>query len=266
MMAHYARAFAPPRMLAMSCCGSSRKNSVLIILSALLLLGVIAVWRVATEKPPQVEMVRVLVATRDLPTGTAFTKENVDQLTGFIEFPRSGIPEESRLIQRKDELVSKRLSRVTHQGEWFYVADVGGIKSDLLEPGKDVISIPVARAGSQGFIGPGSRVDVFAGYVEGNERQVFTLLPDVLVLSVGLASDLTKDEPSEGWVSFAVDPKHVLLIALANQLNCAFEVVVRGPDSPNRNYDYDKTLARLKEVIEKRESRIAPAPRAKDDQ
>ncbi len=260
-----------------SCCGSARNKAVLVILSALLWsLAIIAVWRMATEKPPQVEMVHVLVASRDLTTGTAFTQDNVDELITFKDLPRSTIPEGAQIILKKEELVGKRLSHATHQGEYFNVADVGIRTPILWETGADIMSIPLsaAAAADQVLIGPGSQVDIIASYVEGTERHVFTLLPDKLVLAVGAGCDLVSPEeaerggprPDKVGVSFAVDQKQSLLFPLAYQLNCNFEIVLRRPDSPKRDYDIDKTLARLKELAEKRESRIAPPPRVKDEE
>ncbi len=66
-------------------------------------------------------------------------------------------------------------------------------------------------------------------------------------------------------VSFAVNQKQELLCTLAIQLNRNFKCLLRHPDSPKRDYDIDKTLAKLKELAEKRESHISPAPRAKGE-
>jgi len=108
-------------------------------------------------------------------------------------------------------------------------------------------------------VGPGSRVNILARYVEGTERQVFTLLPDVPVLSIqhgGGPADKTE-------VSFAVDERQALLVTLASKTNCTFDLVLRRPDSPKLEYDYCKTLARLQELKKRQDTppEIAPAPR-----
>lgn len=254
-----------------SCCGFMRRNAAVVLLSPplLLVIAVVAIWVRDMTKMGVVEcpeIVQVLVAAKDLTTGTAFTKDNVDELTTFGDFPRSVIPEGAKLILKKEELIGKRLSRATHQGEYFNVADVGIKTQILFDPTKDIMSLPIsAKTAGAADIGPGSRVDLIASYRDGFERHAFTLLPDMLVLAVNLPADLCRKplEPDIPMVSFYIDQKQALLVTLANQASCHLEVHSRRPDAPKRKCDYDKTLARLQELKKRQDvpPEVAPDPR-----
>ena len=203
--------------------------------------------------PPKVETIDLIVAKKDLTTGTAFTKENIEDLTMVAPYPKNAIPPEAlpKIVTDKQLLIGKRLSRATHANEYFNVADVGNKTQILFEPGKDIMSLPMtAGKAAGGFVGPGSRVDIVASVMEGTKREVLTLLPDMHVLAVDGKQDLTEQTtfPEMRMVSFAVEQKQALLIALANQRNANLELLLRHPDAPKRDYNYDKVLATLKNL------------------
>ncbi|MCE9560827.1 MAG: hypothetical protein K8U57_02110 [Planctomycetes bacterium] len=254
-----------------SCCGSDRKTALLISVSALLVIAVVGWVREANKEPrtveQPVEVVAVLVATKDLTTGTAFTKDNVDELTQITFIPRASVPPDAKLIKTKDELIGKRLGREFREGEFFNVADIATRSIGPFLAGKDIMSLPFPVRGN-GFIGPGSRIDILGSYIEGNRREMFTLLPDLDVLAVNGITDRgpAGQFPDMGVVSFAVDEREAKLIALANHLNCRLEILLRHPDAPKRDYDFDKTLALLQSFQKQQEElklEVAPMPRAK---
>ncbi|WP_439630492.1 Flp pilus assembly protein CpaB [Gemmata sp.] len=206
--------------------------------------------------PPKVETIDLVVAKKDLTTGTAFTKENIEDLTMIAPYPKNAIPPEAlpKIVTDKQLLIGKRLSRATHANEYFNVADVGNKTQILFEPGKDIMSLPMtAGKAAGGFVGPGSRVDIVASVMEGTKREVLTLLPDMHVLAVDGKQDLTEQTtfPEMRMVSFAVEQKQALLIALANQRNANLELLLRHPDAPKREYNYDKVLSTLKNLGDK---------------
>jgi len=257
-----------------SCCRFDRRNIAIGVLFLLLAIAVVGWVREVTkptppvESAPPVEMVEVLVAAKDLTTGTAFNKDTVDQLTEFRQVPKASVPPDAKLIQTKDELIGKRLTRPLRQGEFLNVADVALRQSHWMQgPADDIMSLPYIRSGNQGYIGPGSRVDILASCADGMTREVFTLLSDITVLAVDARSGTVENVfPEPPMVSFAVDQKQALIIALANQANCNIEFLLRHPDAPKRDYDYDKTLTRIKEFVKQREARepvLAPPPREK---
>lgn len=206
--------------------------------------------------PEKVETIDLVVAKSDLTTGKVFTKDNIEELTTVAPVAKNLIPPETlpKLVTDKQALIGKRLSRATRQGEYFNIADVGNKTQILFEPGKDIMSLPMqAGKAAGGFVGPGSRVDIVASVMEGTKREVLTLLPDMHVLAVDGHQDLTLQQtfPEMRMVSFSVDQKQALLIALANQRNANLELLLRHPDAPKREYNYDKTLSTLKSLGDK---------------
>ncbi len=226
------------------------KQKNLVLMGIAVACGLIAaVLTAKMGQTPEIPMVDVLVAKKDLTTGTAFTKDNVEELTVVNQIAKTAIPSEAKIVLKKEELIGKRLSRATHQGEYFNVADVGIKTQILFEAGQDIMSLPMTAAkAASGFVGPGSRVDILASVVDGQSREVFTLLPDMHVLAVDAEQDLTTKQvfPEMRMVSFAVDQKQALLITLANQRNCNLELLLRHPDAPKRVYNIDSTLNLLK--------------------
>src|SRR5262245_48444322 len=57
---------------------------------------------------PKVEMVRVLVAAKNLPVGTMFTKADLPTLTNWKEMPKDSLP--PAFVVSEEELLDKRLS------------------------------------------------------------------------------------------------------------------------------------------------------------
>ncbi|MFO0825760.1 MAG: Flp pilus assembly protein CpaB [Gemmataceae bacterium] len=232
------------------------------------LVAAILTSQMGQQKPP--EMVKMLVASKDMTTGTTFTKENVGNYTEYKEFPKNAINPEAKIIGNHEELVGKRLTRATHAGEFFNAADVNNKTQIMFESGKDIMSLPMsAQKAAAGFVGPGARVDIVGSVIEGQRREVFTLLADMHVLAVNNEQDLTQKSvfPDMSMISFAVTEAQAKLIALANQRNCNLELLLRHPDAPRRyptqkdeQAAYDKTLNLLKNLGEKDNTAVQVGP------
>ncbi|WP_439632161.1 hypothetical protein [Gemmata sp.] len=257
-----------------SCCGSARKTAALVVLAvalgvlvpAVVVLGVKAT-REPPPAPPQIEAVDVVVATAELRVGTVFRSGNVEQLTAVKAMPVASLPEGTTLVASRAELVDKRLTRAAHRGEWLVPSDLK-TEPRVFFGGDDIMSLPVpTKAAVAEGVRPGSRVDFIASYSEWTERHVFTLVTDVHALAIDgvqelpLRIDLTQDR---SMLSFPVNQKQALLVALAHQLNCDFTVVLHRPGDQQSARDYDATLARLKELKRRQdaEPEVAPFPRA----
>ncbi|MCE9564715.1 MAG: hypothetical protein K8U57_22000 [Planctomycetes bacterium] len=257
-----------------SCCGSDRKTVALISVSALFMIAVVGWVREANKEPrtvevivqQPVEMVEVLVAAKELTKGTLFTKRNVDELTQFANVPKSSVRPEVNLIKIKDDLIGKSLERATHKGEVFNTTDLKA--RPIVSFGDwDIMSLPFPP-GRLGAIWPGARVEILASYIERNRREVFTLVPDLNVLAINGIVDFGPPTPDMAMVSFSVDEQQAKLIVLANHLNCHLELLLRHPDAPKRDWNYDKTFALLQSLQKQQEEpplEVAPEPRAKGE-
>jgi Flp pilus assembly protein CpaB len=201
---------------------------------------------------PKVEEVKVLVAVKDLPTGTMITKETVDKMVKEQPVPKSSITHE--VVINKEELVGKRLARGTRQGEMFNPADlkVGGIGVFL--EGKNNYSIPMtAVKGAGGGVVPGSKVDVLASLTLSGKIGAFPLLVNTHVLEVNGEADLTKGNGkflNMTMVTLAVSDEEASLLALAEKRGCELHLVLINPDRPApANYDMKLVMQRLQDGL-----------------
>jgi Flp pilus assembly protein CpaB len=113
------------------------------------------------------------------------------------------------------------------------------------------MSNPVA-----GFVVPGSRVDILASYKEEDQLRALPLLLDVLVLAIDTYAER---ERTVCTVSFAVTQEQALLLMLAKQRGCYFELLLRQPGKPT-DPDYD--IRKVKKLLGGSEwLPAAPAPR-----
>ncbi|MFO0821883.1 MAG: hypothetical protein U0792_01995 [Gemmataceae bacterium] len=253
------------------CCEFDRRNAVIGVLSALLVIAVAGWWREATREPPQampgpppVETVEVLVASRDLTIGTGFTEGNVDSLTATKKFLKESAPADA-IVTAKSELIGKRLQWFLRAGDSFKRTD---LSKPLLSPFSSGDSEIMSMVFTADRIGPariGDRVDIVVSYGEGTERKSFLLLPDMTVFAINLERDPAKQQAlQEYFVSFVTTEREEKLICLANQRSCDFALRLRQRNDRRADWDYDKTFARLKALRfdDEPELPVAPPPRA----
>jgi len=181
---------------------------------------------------PKADTVDVIVAAKDLPVGSVFTKEDAPKMLKMRKVPKDALP--PAYVQSEEELYEKRLSRGIRSDEWFNPADLTKGSSVTLPKGMDMISMSVGLPEAvAGFVTPGSRVDVLATLNGGKRQVAFPLLVDMLVLAVDNQTQLPQGQGSFAalnTVSFAVDRKQALLIQLARTRGCGMSLVLRHPD------------------------------------
>src|SRR4051812_11044576 len=141
---------------------------------------------------PKVEEIDVLVAAKDLPTGSMITKDSLEKMVKTQKVPKSSITHE--VVFNKDDLVGKRLARGTRQGETFNPADLKLGAIGVFLEGKNNYSIPMtAPKAAGGGVVPGSKVDVLASLNLAGRIGAFPLLVNTHVLEVNGEPDLTKN-------------------------------------------------------------------------
>jgi Flp pilus assembly protein CpaB len=219
--------------------------------------------------PP--EMVEVVVAAKDLPVGTMLTRADLAKLVNKKRVPKDALP--PAFVVDEVELIDKRLTRAVLKDETFNPAAVTKGSILTLPEGMDMISIAFASPPAGGFVMPGSKVDVLATVRKGDKVVAFPLLVDMLVLAVNMHPTYSPNSPSPTVVSLAVTQEQALLLALAKQRGCQFELLLRHPGKP-LDPDYDiRAVRQLLDNLQppaplpdpKREGdpNAAPAPRAK---
>lgn len=177
--------------------------------------------------------VKVLVAKRELPTGTFVKAADLD----WRDWPEAGLPESFTRAGKGSEkdfegaVVRNHLfagepivhNRLVHPGDRGFLAAV-------LTPGRRAVAVPIdATRGVGGFIFPGDRVDVLLslkqtpaledGEASGTRYFAETLLTDVRVLAIDQSVDLQNGQAKTGkTATLEVTPKQAEHLALGSAL------------------------------------------------
>ncbi len=197
---------------------------------------------------PKLETVEVIVAAKNLPVGTMFSKAEVATLAIKKKVPKDSLP--PQFVLTEDELLDKRLTRAMAKDEVFVPVALskGGVVT--LPDGKDMCALAVAAVdAAAGFVGPGSKIDVLARLQMDNTTEVFPLLIDMLVLAVNTHTSYEKSGvfPDVSMVSLAVTQEEALLLELAKQRGCHMSLLLRHDGKPlDPNYDMKK----IKKLLE----------------
>ena len=200
------------------------------------------------EREPAIPLVKVLVATRDLPVGTFVRPETLTWEAwpenvvkeGYALDGQVTIDDFSGAVVRSRVLAGEPLktAQMVHPGERGFLAAV-------LKPGLRAVSVPVdAASGIAGFVFPGDRVDILLSYrinqqndesPAGKTRHFTqTMLRAVRVLAV----DQTVDNDTGAamlakTVTVEVDRKQAEKLALGmdlGTLSLSLRSLMSGPD------------------------------------
>ena len=233
------------------------KRSLITILISLLLAATVAwignTWiekRLSqSAKPP--EMVKVLVAAKDIPIDT-----KIDQTyLKVVDMPPGSVPDGYQTSP--DKVLGNRLKEAIYKGEPILTRrmlddSAASVLSVTLSPGKRAVAVKVDDIiGVSGFILPGSHVDVIAS---GRGRGTRTVLQDIKVLTVGQALKAEGGTLRAGSVTLEVDPRQAEILteatlagsvrlALRHQLDRAFREPPPnpGPESEGEAPDSNAT-------------------------
>lgn len=226
------------------------KQKNLILLVVAVGCGLVAAFLTSQMSARQVEQVEVLVAAKDLPVGTTFTREDVNKLVKVKKMPKDGLP--PAFVVDREQLIEKRLSRPVRAEETFNPADLlkGGVVT--LPPGHSMVSLPIGVGQSAaGFIVPGSRVDILATVRLNKPSRLnsFKLLVNMLVVAVNHTTVVDANNngafPNLSMVSFAVKEKEALVLSLAKARGCNLELMLRHPETA----DPSEANEKLEDVI-----------------
>jgi pilus assembly protein CpaB len=222
-----------------------QKNVILMVVAVG--CGLVAAFLTSQMSGKTVEQVDVVVATKDLPVGTVFTKDELKNLVVMKKAPKDGLP--PNYIVNPEELLEKRLSRPMRAGETLNPQDLN--KGIALPEGHDLVSLSIGPSqAASGFIVPGCRVDVMASLRLGNTLKVFELLVNTLVLNVN--HDMTNNKngvyPDINQVGFALTRKQAVLLELARARGCTITLKLRNEKrtvDEDSKYNLDETIKLL---------------------
>jgi len=225
-----------------------------------LLAGYLALVYVSEEPAPlqaeEPEGIQVVVAGRDLPSGTIVTREDLE----VIEWPARTLPD--GFVSQPGEVIGRGVIGNVHRNEPLLDAklaskEAGGGLPITIPAGLRAVSVEVDEViGVAGFVLPGTRVDVLATVMPGTNRSETTtriILQKVPVLTadqsyqtdpagdpvlVTVVTLLVKPDEAEALTLAATEGK--IQLALRNTLDIdsvrtagmRINTLVQGPARP----------------------------------
>jgi pilus assembly protein CpaB len=189
------------------------------------LVAMLGVMQIINAKPGKEPMVRVLVATADIPSGMPLDETNV----GFKEFPQSAVP--GGAVTKEEEYRGKAIVSRAVTGEIIMAAKLGGAEaitaSHQIPKGLRVATVSVnATKSHSGLIRPTDRVDVVCAYTlqdavtRRNVTHVKTVLDFIEVFAVDAVRAGREGEVDGAIknVSLLVNPEQYQLLMAAEKM------------------------------------------------
>lgn len=248
-----------------------QKNLVLMVVAVG--CGLVAAFLTSqmSAKPAQVEKIKVVVATKDLTVGTLLTAEDLEASVKFKEVSKDSVPQ--TVVETKEELIDKRLTRTIRADEMINKADVTKGMVVSIPPGMSMVSMQISGAQAvAGFVGPGAKVDVLGTIKLHNQTTSLPILVNMLVLAVDAnvaLPDKSAAYQSVSTVSFAVDRKQALLLELAKARNCQMSLLLRNPEEKvtenDKAYNIDEVVKLLGDQRERAEIKGRNDPEKRND-
>ena len=190
-----------------------------------LLAGYLALVYVSEEPAPlqanNPEGTQIVVAGRDLPSGTILTREDVE----IIAWPSRNTPE--GFASQPGEVIGRGVIGKVHRNEPLLMAklaskEAGGGLPITIPPGFRAVSVEVDEAiGVAGFVLPGTLVDVLATVMPGTNRSETTtrmILQKIPVLTADQSyqTDPAGDPVLVTVVTLLVKPEEAEALTLAS--------------------------------------------------
>jgi pilus assembly protein CpaB len=181
--------------------------------------------------PPKPVHTEVLVAKKNLPTGTLITPAYLE----WRPWPEKGIAPTYLVNGRAklEDLVGSVVRSGIVAGEPIVMARIAkpsdrGFLAAVLRPGMRAMSVPVsATTGISGFLFPGDRIDLILthhaaageGEAKTNTRASETVLENIRVLAIDQSTDDQNAKPSVGkTATLELTPKQVEMVSVAAML------------------------------------------------
>ncbi len=201
--------------------------------------------------------IEVVVVTRDLPSGTVLTSEDL----GALFFVERGIKGHVVKAENFHALIGRKLLRAVTKHTAVFWSDIDGGEPGSRGLAGDIktrmraISVNVSGAASvSGMVRPTDHVDVLGTFsfpskkVQGEmELVTLTILQDVLVLATGkdtAKSRLLGDSRSSGnytTVTLEVTPREAEMLVFCEQIKGRIALALRNPD----DVYFEKSLPRV---------------------
>jgi Flp pilus assembly protein CpaB len=193
----------------------------------------------ARPKAAEAPMVEVLVASKELPTGTKFTKDSLKDQVKRKKIPQDQVPEGA--VTNELELIDRQLQKTLKLDEDLRGGDTIETKYSMVPPqGKDLITVRLPIDKVTPFIKPGTRIDLIGTGVTRKQQVVgMMVLPDVLVMAVDIETRSSGDSAGRlniQLTTLALSTEEALLVRMCETANIQLSYILRTEgDSDKRN-------------------------------
>jgi Flp pilus assembly protein CpaB len=202
----------------------------------------------AKPKGQDVQLSEVLVASKELPPGTRFTKDSLKDQVKRKKYKPEEVPE--RAVIAEEQLIDKQLTKTLRADDYVSEADLGTYRPIELPAGKDLITIRLAVDKVTPFVKPGSRIDLIGTGVTRQQRVVGAMiLPNVLVMAVDIETKAggagEHGKINIQLTSLALNTEEALLVRMCETANVQLSYILRSDDDAGRG-DANKGWSRDK--------------------
>jgi pilus assembly protein CpaB len=194
----------------------------------------------ATAQQQQVELMPIVVASRDIPARAKITPDMLTKTTRSANEVEPQALSDPKQAEGDIALISLPQGSTLTATKVGQPAEVG--LTVRLKPGMRAVSIPVDRVKAvSGLIQPGDRVDVMASVNKGPgvPPKTFTIIRGALVLAINSELETAGATPSPedqgaATVTLGVTPEQADLLTVAD-LNTTLRLALRSPQESVRS-------------------------------
>jgi pilus assembly protein CpaB len=194
----------------------------------------------AGPKGPEVQLVDVVVAKKELPPGTRFTKDSLKDQVKRKKYKPDELPDNA--VTDEAELVDKQLTKTLRADDYIAYGDLGTYKPLVPPAGKDLITIRMTTERTTPFLKPGDRVDILGTGVTRKQQVVgLMVLPNVLVMAEGVEvrapNETASGKQNISMVTVAVSTEEAMLIRMCETANLQLSCILRSEDGDRTGLD-----------------------------
>lgn len=196
----------------------------------------------ANVQQQQVELKRILIASKDIPARAKITPDMLTSIQRPATQVEPGALDDPKQVQGDIALISIPSGSTLTETRVGRPAEVG--LTVRLKPGMRAISIPVDRVKAvSGLLQPGDRVDVLASIPRGPGQQprAVSIIRGAMVLAINDTMETAGATPSPDaanlvTVTLGVTPQQADLLTMAD-LNTTLRLALRSPQESIRSLE-----------------------------
>jgi pilus assembly protein CpaB len=201
-----------------------------------------SIQQTANVQQQQVELKRILIASRDIPARAKITPDMLTSVNRPAVQVEPGALDDPKQAQGDIALITIPGGSTITETRVGHPAEVG--LTVRIKPGMRAISIPVDRVKAvSGLLEPGDRVDVLAAVPrgQGTQPKAVSIIRGALVLAINDSLETAGATPSPDaanlvTVTLGVTPKQADLLTMAD-LNTTLRLALRSPQESIRSLE-----------------------------